>query len=133
MNKKQQEEQEAIKTLLEDYKVVPGTKVFTKVTHVARSGMSRSIEAYLAIIDEHGVPGITDISWLIARLGIGTFDRKNGGVRMGGCGMDMTFALVYNLGRILYPKGFETWKGYWRNESLKFDTDGGYALRNVNL
>jgi hypothetical protein len=127
------EQQEAIKQLKEDYGIKPGTKIFTKVTHVSRSGMSRSIEAYLALIDDKGVPGITNISWLLAKAGLGTFDRTNGGVKMGGCGMDMTFALVYNLGRTLFPEGFETWEGYYRNEPLKFDTDGGYALKNVNI
>lgn len=132
-SEKEAQEQEAIRMLKEDYGIKPGTKIFTKVTHVARSGMSRSVEAYLAIVDDKGVPGITDITWLLARAGLGRFDEKNGGIIMGGCGMDMTFALVYNLGSILYPKGFDTWEGYWRNEPLKFDPDGGYALRNVNL
>ena len=42
----------------------------------------------------------------------------------------MGFALVYNLGRTLWPQGFDTPEGYWRNEPLDHDPDGGYALRH---
>jgi len=44
--------------------------------------------------------------------------------------MDMGFSLVYSLGWRLFPKGFKTPKGYWRNEPMKYETDGGYALKH---
>jgi hypothetical protein len=54
---------------------------------------------------------------------------------MGGAGMDMGFALVYNLSRSLYPNGFDCIgescpsndhvNGYNRSHHA----DGGYALQ----
>lgn len=89
---------EALDTLRE--MLTPGTTVYTNVVYVSRSGMSRRISAYIV---EHGE--INDITWLISRAGIGKLHRE-GGIVMGGCGMDMGFALVYNLGAALYPNGF---------------------------
>ena len=81
--------------------LTPGRTVYTKITHVSRSGMSRSIECYLA----QGRDNLTDITWLVARATNSRVDNTHGGIIMGGCGMDMGFALVYNLGRTLYPNG----------------------------
>lgn len=78
----------------------PGTTVYTTVEHVSRSGMSRRISAY--IVDDGG---IFDITWMVFRAGIAKLHR-DGGLVMGGCGMDMGFALVYNMGQVLYPNGF---------------------------
>ena len=80
--------------------LTPGTTVYTNADHVSRSGMSRRISAY--IVDDGST---RDITWLISRAGIGKLHRE-GGIVMGGCGMDMGFALVYNLGSALYPNGF---------------------------
>lgn len=82
-------------------KLTPGTTVYTSLEHVSRSGMSRRISAYIVTGDE-----IEDITWLIHRSGGGRL-HANGGIVMGGCGMDMGFSLVYNVGRMLYPAGFE--------------------------
>ena|ERR1035437_1828097 len=47
----------------------------------------------------------------------------------GGCGMDMGFHLVYNLGRTLFPEGFKV-EGRGRNgDASGWDKDGGYALK----
>lgn len=79
-------------------KVKPGDTLYTTVTHVARSGMSRSIKVFVM---ENNVP--MDRSWAASRLLGDALDEKNGGVKMGGCGMDMGFHLVYSLGRVLFP------------------------------
>ena len=43
--------------------------------------------------------------------------------------MDMGFALVYELSRELYPKGFKV-AGVGRNgDTSGHDKDGGYALK----
>ena len=107
---------EELRTLL-----APGDTVYT----VLRSGMSRSIS--LVIVNDGD---LYDISYLAARAMGDRTDRERGGIKIGGAGMDMGFALVYNLGRTLWPEGFETWPGYRRNEPLTFDPDGGYALRH---
>ena len=94
-----EETAEAIGRLLSE--LTPGRTIFTKLTHVSRSGMSRSIECYLA----QGRDNLTDITWQVARATNARLDNLHGGIIMGGCGMDMGFALVYNLGRTLYPNG----------------------------
>ena len=81
--------------------LTPGRTVYTNVTHVSRSGMSRSIEVYLA----EGRDNLTDITWQVARATNSRIDNNHGGIVMQGYGMDMGFALVYNLGHTLYPNG----------------------------
>lgn len=79
----------------------PGATVFTIVRHVSRSGMSRSISVFASV---DGQPH--DITYQASRVMGESVDQKHGGIRMGGCGMDMGFALVYSLSRRLYPDGF---------------------------
>ncbi len=105
-----------------------GARVATSVVHVARSGMSRSIKVF-AVIDG----SIYDVSWRVARLLREPSDNNHGGVKVSGCGMDMTFAIVYSLGRTLYPEGFPV-TGTGRNgDTSGRDSDGGYALHNYNI
>lgn len=131
----------------------PGMTVYTKINHISRSGMSRSITPFLIIDNEPRY-----IAWSVCVL-FGQSRDAYDGVKMDGCGMNMCFALVYNLGRYLYPEGFGTEgkgphgykntpdtqakaallvsKGYTfrgRNgESSGWDTDGGYALNSRQL
>lgn len=106
----------------------PGDKVYSLVTHVSRSGMSRSIKFFIARANE-----IISLDWYLVRvLGL-PFDRNNGGLKVSGCGMDMCFHTVYNLGRAMWPDGFPTPAGYWRNREFQpgeTDPDGGYALKS---
>lgn len=81
----------------------PGSTVRTVMRHVSSSGMTRDISP---VVVEDGRP--VDISYLVVRLDNGwKFSPNNGGIRMGGAGMDMGFALVYALSRYLYPDGFD--------------------------
>jgi len=89
------EQAQAIERLRSELK--PRDKVYTKVEHVSASGMSRSIRLYLI---QDNQPW--DISGMVAR-----FDQRNGGVVIGGCGMDMGFALVYDLSSALFRDGFD--------------------------
>ncbi len=77
--------------------IQPGQTLRTIVTHVSRSGMSRSIR----VLD-----GFNDISWLVARVLDESMDDRNGGIRVSGCGMDMGFDIVYRLGYRLWPNGY---------------------------
>lgn len=79
----------------------PGRIVYTVLRHVSRSGMSRSISVVVANKRDE----LSDVSWLVARAGLGKFDRRHDGVKVNGCGMDMGFHLVYSLSRVLYPNG----------------------------
>lgn len=92
------EREEAIALLRETLK--PGSTVYTSVAHVSRSGMSREIKLYAI---EGGEPAW--LSGLVARA-VGLRLGKRDGVIMGGCGMDMGFAAVYELSATLYPDGF---------------------------
>ena len=113
-------EKEKIQTLRKVLK--PGDTVYTVLRYVSRSGMYRVISLLIVKKGE-----IKCIDYLAAELLEG-WDRKHEGCKASGCGMDMGFHLVYNLGRVLFPRGFKTWPGYWRNEPLEFDKDGGYAF-----
>ncbi len=94
---REREQSEAIVYLREWIK--PGDTVYTKVDRVSRSGMSRVISAY--VIRDNQPQWI---SYNVARaLGWG-FDDKQEGVKVGGCGMDMGFHLVYELSYVLFPK-----------------------------
>jgi hypothetical protein len=101
----------------------PGEVVYTQVTTVSRSGMSRSIEFY--ILDNNRIRNITGY---VANL-TGNKWGKNG-VVFGGCGMDMAWHGVYLLGRALWPDGTTVAHGTRNGEP---DFDGGYALKHEHL
>lgn len=112
------DEQKAVRDKLRAM-LPPGSTVNVMLRHVARSGMMRCISA---IVCQDGHP--VDISHLIASAGLGKFSQKHGGIEMGGCGMDMGFALVYNLSSGLYPDGFGcTGKGCYSNDHTNGDRD----------
>lgn len=80
----------------------PGTTVYTKLNHVSRSGMSRSITPFIMIGNEPRY-----IAYSVAVLFNQSRDKYDG-IRVSGCGMDIGFHLVYNLSYLLYPEGFST-------------------------
>lgn len=136
---------EAINVLRDDLK--PGDTINCILRHVSRSGMSRSISL---------LKGDHDITYFAALAMGDKIDQKHGGIKIGGCGMDMGFALVYNLGYCLFPEGFgdegelplghkirpssrenaakavEKGAKFWgRNGDVSgWDNDGGYALKH---
>ncbi len=117
----------------------PGDTVYTILRHVSVSGMSRSI-AVVGIVDSD----IRDFTWQAALVTGYKFDDRRGGVKVRGCGMDMGFALVYELGAALFPDGFPCiGDGCPSNDHSNGDRDytpghavhkdGGYALRHAWL
>lgn len=75
--------------------------IYTSLKHVSSSGMMRHISVHHIRKNE-----MLDISWYVARI----LDYKradNGGLKVSGCGMDMGFHIIHNLGYALYPKGFK--------------------------
>ena len=111
----------------------PGDTAKTILRSVSRSGMMRRISLVIARDNE-----VIDISWDAAQA-MGEPTKQRGawvqvaGIVMPGCGMDMGFALVYNLSRTLFPDGFEV-TGYGRNgDTSGWDNDGGYALKQAWL
>lgn len=79
----------------------PGTTVYTVLRHVAPSGMTRWISC-LAIVDGK----LINLDWYVERAGIGSRDRRHEGIKVGGCGMDMGFHLVYSLSRVIHRDAF---------------------------
>lgn len=131
----------------------PGDRITCTVLHVSASGMSRSIMLQVPMRQGDGTLRIQDISWRVADAIGERFDYRRGGVVMGGCGMDMCFAAVYSLGRVLFPDGFGLvgerdgkkkrpatkahaarmilagWKFRGRNgDASGWDNDSGYSL-----
>ena len=78
----------------------PGDTVYTVLRHVSSSGMTRDISAVLLRDNEH-----VDIDYLVARVLGYRRNQDHGGLRVSGCGMDMGFALVYDLSSKLFPRG----------------------------
>lgn len=63
--------------------------VYTLVTTVSGSGMSRSIKCLVIYKDD-----LIDISDLVAKAIENPFDNKKGGVKVRGCGMNMGWYLI---------------------------------------
>jgi hypothetical protein len=99
-----------------------GETVYCILRHVSASGMSRVIDLFV-VRDRKP----RRISHLVAKaVGYG-WDRDRMGIKSTGCGMDMGFEAVYNLGYALWPKG--TRKPHSQRNGQP-DRDGGYALRS---
>lgn len=123
----------------------PGQEILCVLRHVSRSGMQRVID--LKVIEDGELRGL---GWSAARAMEDRYDTKRDGIVVGGCGMDMGFALVYNLGATLWPDGFDCIgvggdvsninssnpdgrcpSNYHGNrEHGAHHVDGGYALRS---
>jgi hypothetical protein len=108
----------------------PGDTVYTSLKHVSRSGMYRIIEV---ITIQNNQP--IWLSQLVAKACRERYDTKSEGVGISGCGMDMGFALVYNLSHTLFPSGFDCIKencpsnDHHNRENNDHHRDGGYALK----
>lgn len=114
--KRNQEDVNHAREMLTKY-APKGSKVYTVVRHVSRSGMSRSISLHVVSMTNDG-PEIVDVTgWAALVLGW-PLDRRNWGLKIGGCGMDMAFHTVYSLAQKLY--------------STKENREG-YALTKVDL
>lgn len=102
-----------------------GDTVYTILRHVSRSGMMRHISVVIKTDD-----GLRDITGLVSDA-IDNPTNDNGALKVGGCGMDMGFHVVYSLGSAIYPEGFKlAGNQYGRNgDKSGFDNDGGYAFR----
>ena len=115
--------------------------VYTTVKHVSSSGMLRHIDV---IAIKNNKPII--LNWYIEKMGLykraKSYDSKNANsLRVCGCGMDMGFAVVYNLASALYPQGYKCQgekccsndhtndHNCKRIKGKRNHRDGGYALK----
>ena len=122
-------------------KLKPGDTLYTVLRSVSRSGMSRVIDVYRLYTDEKGEVQTDYLSYWIAKACGMTFQEKRGpeGIKVGGCGMDMGFHIVYELGQTLYPDGFDCAGKQCpssdhvngdRNREPHQHHSGGYAFRH---
>lgn len=120
MTKKQTEDRDEAITKLRDW-IKPGDTVYTILDHVSASGMSRAIRVVLPVArpacSSIHLPAEwkTEIDFLHPNYAVGIalglrHWKRHGVIQDGliltGCGMDMGFALVYDLSRVLFPAGF---------------------------
>lgn len=130
MSKKVEREAEKIEAVKRLRKMLrPGQTVYCVLRHVSASGMTRRIDFYAIKGKEH----VYLSGYMATALGMRRHASKDGLI-VEGCGMDMGFAVVYDLSRTLYPKGFVPAKAKMRGRNgtpdTEIDTDGGYALRH---
>lgn len=101
---KKTEQQEAIERLRSWIK--PGDTLFTILRHRSASGMSRVIDV-VAVRGTREKPEVSACGYNIA-LALGwRFDRQREGIRVGGCGMDMGFHVIYELSSVLFADGYK--------------------------
>ena len=93
---KERSKQNAIKDL--ERLIGRNKKVYTTVTHVSSSGMTRHIKSSIVVKGD-----IVNIDWYITRI-LDWPMAKNGGIVVGGCGMDMGFHLIYTLSSVIYGR-----------------------------
>lgn len=80
-----------------------GSTVTTIVRHVSQSGMSRAIQ----VVGTDPTDGeIVDATYLLIRAGLGKRFGNHEGIKVEGCGMDMSFHTVYTLASTLYEDGY---------------------------
>lgn len=115
------EKQEAIAELRKMLK--PGDTVRTILRHRSASGMSRVIDVYIIRKNEP-----LRLTWKVGKAVGYSYDQKHEGLRVHGCGMDMGFDVVYNLGRALWPEGDGKYTRN-RNGDTGPEKNGGYMLR----
>lgn len=105
--------------------VSPGDTVYTVLRHVSQSGMTRGIDVYVLGMEKRGDREVPVPIWITGYVGHAIGDpqpldywEKSRGLKIGGCGMDMGFHVVYSLSRVLFPEGHD-------------GKDGGYALKHA--
>ncbi|MDE2101388.1 MAG: hypothetical protein KGL39_29340 [Patescibacteria group bacterium] len=101
-NKALREERERATHMLREM-LHPGQTIYTILRYVSRSGMMRHVSV---VVIQDGRP--RQIDGLVATAtGLKlTEGRDKEGIRVGGCGVDAGFEVVYSLARVLYPEGF---------------------------
>lgn len=95
--------------LLGDYGLREGSTVYAVIRSVSASGMSRTMSFYVAGTDGDGRPDVSNVTWHVAQiLGYTLRDSRYGErvIRVHGTGMDMVFAVVYDLSMTLFGNGY---------------------------
>jgi hypothetical protein len=123
MTKKQQKQEDydyAKKQLLE-YFVKEGDTVYTVLRSVSSSGMSRTMS--LKVAREGKILDLTYYASVVLGYKLVEVNGSRA-LRVGGCGMDMGFHVVYSLSRVLFRDKYEG-----QPEAV----DAGYSLSQAWL
>lgn len=126
------EKQEAFQNLKDWLK--PGDTVYTILRHVSASGMTRHIGL---VINRDGA--MIHPNYAVSKVLGYRINKRGDGLVISGCGMDMGFHIVHNLGYALFPNGFDcVGKGCPSNDHTNqvestHHASGGYALHQVWL
>ena len=98
MTKKETEKRAAIEYLKKS--INKGDTLYTIVTHVSQSGMSRNIK----VLDiKGGNPSYWN--YYISKI-LGYTLKDDGTLKVQGCGMDMGFHVVNQLSKVLFDDGY---------------------------
>ena len=105
--KKQIEAQEIAEAIqvLQNLGCENGTTIYTSIRSVAKSGMSRAISCFIVATEADGSNYISNIDYFVGII-LGLKHHKEGGLIIRGCGMDMGFAIVYNLSSEMLSDGY---------------------------
>lgn len=112
----------------------PGATVYCVLRSVSSSGMSRRISFYALDqnADDRKPLRAAELRYLDHAIASLTSYKQSSkeGLSVGGCGMDMGFAVVYDFGRALWPNG--TPEPHGTRNGVP-DSNGGYALKSTWL
>ena len=97
---KKAERDEAIARLKKNY-IKPGHVIYTVLRHVGRMGMTRYIDLYVMKRNEP-----LRITWDVAKALEASFNKNHHALLVHGCGSDVGYDTVYNLGWALFQKPY---------------------------
>jgi hypothetical protein len=108
----------------------PGDTVYCVLRNRSASGMTRRISVFA--LDKQDAKTRTagwfihDISFDASKVLRERINHDDGGLIISGCGMDMGFHVVYELGRRLFPEGFGEEGQLLRKSTAKQRMDPAY-------
>lgn len=118
------EQQQKALAYLREY-LQPGSTVWSVWRGTSASGMTRWFDFY-AIQDNEPLR----LTYLMCTAMDYSYDNRREALKTGGCGMDMAWQAVYQLGCHLWPDGTPEPHGTRNGEP---DSEGGYALNHRSL
>ena len=104
----------------------PGATVWSLNHHTSASGMTHCFDFYT--IQDNQLLRLTHLICVVCEYRQDT--RHGYALKTTGCGMDMAFQVIYNLGQAMWPDGTPEPHGMRNGEP---DTVGGYAFHHRHL
>ena len=127
---KQQQKERVLSWLSSDLNAGKKPLIYTTLRSVSRSGMSRKIDAFYFKANSDGTISKYNLNYAIAQITSFKQDSQTGALKVGGCGMDMGFHLVYSFSRCLFDGlDISKYKISGRNGLEYETTDAGYVLK----